>query len=77
MSIFSAIIVFVLAWWICFFAVLPIGVRGQWEEGGAVPGTDEGAPARPELGKKVFWATGAAAVVTAAAALILPRLLAQ
>mgnify|MGYP002628908057 FL=1 len=77
MSLTGAIIVFVLAWWISFFAVLPIGVKGQWEDGSTIPGTEEAAPRNPMLMKKVIWATGGAAVVTALAALLIPLLLAQ
>jgi predicted secreted protein len=77
MGLASASIVFVLAWWICFFAVLPIGVRGQWEDDSTVPGTEEAAPSNPMLMKKVLWASIGAAVVTGLAALIIPRLLAQ
>jgi predicted secreted protein len=77
MSLTGAIIVFVLAWWISFFAVLPIGVKGQWEDGSTIPGTEEAAPRNPMLMKKVIWATGGAVVVTALAALLIPLLLAQ
>ena len=77
MSLTGAIIVFVLAWWISFFAVLPIGVKGQWEDGSTIPGTEEAAPRNPMLMKKVIWATGGAVVVTAMAALLIPLLLAQ
>ncbi|WP_291208318.1 DUF1467 family protein [Hyphomonas sp.] len=77
MGIAGAIIVFVMAWWISFFAVLPIGVKGQWEDNSTVPGTEEAAPKNPMLLKKVIWASVAAAVVTALAALIIPQLLAQ
>jgi predicted secreted protein len=77
MGIAGAIIVFVLAWWISFFAVLPIGVKGQWEDDSTVPGTEEAAPKNPMLLKKAIWASIAAAIVTALAALIIPLLLAQ
>ncbi len=77
MSITGAVIVFVLAWWICFLAVLPIGVKGQWENDSTIPGTEEAAPVQPMLVKKVIWASMGAAVVTFLAALIIPRLLAQ
>jgi predicted secreted protein len=77
MGLASGSIVFVLAWWICFFAVLPIGVRGQWEDDSTVPGTEEAAPSNPMLMKKVLWASVGAAIVTGLAALIIPRLLAQ
>lgn len=77
MPLSGAIVVFVLGWWICFFAVLPIGVRGQWEDGEVVPGSEEGAPARPMLLKKVVWASLGALVLTGIAALIIPMILAQ
>lgn len=77
MGLASASIVFVLAWWICFFAVLPIGVQGQWEDDSTVPGTEEAAPRNPMLMKKALWASIGAAIVTGLAALIIPRLLAQ
>jgi len=73
----GAIIIFVLAWWISFLAVLPIGVRGQWEDDSTVPGTEEAAPVNPMLKKKVLWASISAAIITVLAALIIPRLLAQ
>ncbi|MCU0731690.1 MAG: DUF1467 family protein [Hyphomonas sp.] len=77
MTIAGAIIVFVLAWWITFFAVLPIGVKGQWEDNSTIPGTEEAAPKNPMLVKKAIWASIGAAIVTGIAALIIPRLLAQ
>lgn len=77
MDLSGSIIVFVLAWWVSFLAVLPIGVKGQWEDGSTIPGTEEAAPKNPMLLKKVVWASAAAAVITALAALIIPRLLAQ
>lgn len=77
MSIAGAVIVFVLAWWLCFFAVLPIGVQGQWEDSSTVPGTEEGAPKQPMLKKKALWATGGAVILTGIAVLVIPRLLAQ
>lgn len=49
----GAIVVFVISWWLSFFCVLPIGVRGQFEDDGdVVDGTDEGAPKEPMLKKK-------------------------
>lgn len=77
MTIAGAIIVFVLAWWITFFAVLPVGVKGQWEDDSTIPGTEEAAPKNPMLAKKAIWASIGAAIVTGIAALIIPQLLAQ
>lgn len=77
MTIASAIVVFVMVWWICFFAVLPIGVRGQFEDGEPTPGTEEGAPSRPMVRKKAVWATIGAVILTAIAAMLVPLLLAD
>ncbi len=77
MGIAGATIVFVLGWWITFFAVLPIGVKGQWEDDSTVPGTEEAAPKNPMLGKKAVWATAGAVVITFVAWLVVPLLLAE
>ncbi len=76
MSITGAVVVFVIMWWLTFFAVLPIGVRGQWEDDSTVPGTEAGAPKNPQLGRKALWATGGAVVLTAIVAVIMSYLLA-
>lgn len=49
MSIPFAIAVYVVIWWTVLFAVLPIGVRTQGEDGVVVPGTPASAPTRPRL----------------------------
>ena len=68
MDLVGAIVVFVIAWWLSFFVVLPIGVQGQFEDGGEViEGTEEGAPKEPMLKKKAIWATIGAVVLTAIA----------
>lgn len=77
MQFMSGLVVFTIAWWVCFFTVLPIGVQGQWEDGSTVEGTEEAAPKDHMLGKKALWATMGAVVITAIAAVVVPRLLAQ
>ncbi|MEM1145968.1 MAG: DUF1467 family protein [Pseudomonadota bacterium] len=57
MTVTGAIVFFVIFWWVSFFIVLPIGVRGQFEEGDVVEGSEEGAPADPMIRKKALWAT--------------------
>ena len=49
MSITLAIAVYVVIWWTVLFAVLPIGVRTQGEDGVVVPGTPASAPTAPRL----------------------------
>ena len=44
MSLTFAIAIYVVIWWTVLFAVLPIGVRTQGEDGVVVPGTPESAP---------------------------------
>lgn len=46
MSIGLAVAIYFIVWWTVLFAVLPIGLRTQEEEGNVVPGTPESAPAR-------------------------------
>ncbi|MCI4645559.1 MAG: DUF1467 family protein [Hyphomonadaceae bacterium] len=65
MSLTGAIVFFVILWWLCFFTVLPIGVRGQFEDGSTVDGTEEAAPVDPMIGKKALWATYGAVALTA------------
>ncbi len=57
MPITTAVAIFFLIWWVVLFAVLPWGIRSQHEGGEIVPGTDPGAPAIPNLGRKLVWTT--------------------
>ena len=66
MAWFSNIMVFLIAWWLFFFMMLPIGVRSQLEAGDEiVPGTVESAPSKPNLLKKALAATILAALSVA------------
>ena len=63
MTWFSGIFVFVIAWWLFFFTMLPIGVVTQDEAGGdIVPGTVESAPEKPHLLRKALAAALLAAI---------------
>jgi predicted secreted protein len=56
----SAIVVFVVIWWLVFFMALPFGVkRSEHVE----PGHDPGAPARTHLGLKALITTGVTIVL--------------
>lgn len=46
MPFLSFFAIYFVIWWITLFAVLPIGMRTQEEEGEIVPGTVGSAPAR-------------------------------
>lgn len=50
MSIFTGAMIYVVIWWVVFFAVLPFGVRTAEEAGQAVQqGFAESAPVTPRL----------------------------
>jgi predicted secreted protein len=70
MSIFTALAIYFVLWWICLFAVLPWGVQSQHEAGEFAPGTDPGAPVLTNIKRKLVWTTVVASVVFAALALI-------
>lgn len=50
-------------WWISLFAVLPWGVQSQHETGEVVPGSESGAPVKPQILKKMIANTIVAAIV--------------
>lgn len=65
MSFVTLILVYVIIWWLVFFAALPVGVQGQHEtEEGAQDGTDPGAPVKPNLLKKAMVTSVIALVLT-------------
>jgi predicted secreted protein len=57
MSLTLGIAIYVVLWWTVLFAVLPIGVRTQGEDGAVVPGTPESAPVAPRLARVVLITT--------------------
>ncbi|GLQ20281.1 DUF1467 family protein [Algimonas porphyrae] len=62
MNWFTGLATFMILWWLSLFIVLPIGIRGQAEENAIEPGTEPGAPTRPDMVRKVIWATGLALI---------------
>jgi predicted secreted protein len=66
MPVTTAAAIFFLIWWIVLFAVLPWGVRSQQEDAEVAPGTDPGAPAIPNLRRKLIWTTLVSVVIFAA-----------
>lgn len=50
--------IFIICWWMSFFVMLPIGVRGVHEDPAAPQGHEQGAPQAPNLKQKALWATG-------------------
>jgi predicted secreted protein len=63
MATVFAISLYVVIWWIVLFAMLPIGVRTQAEEGEVAPGTAESAPHLPRLLPKMLATTVVASVL--------------
>jgi predicted secreted protein len=57
MTVTTGVAIFFMIWWVVLFAVLPWGVRSQHEGGEVTPGTDPGAPAVPNLRRKLLWTT--------------------
>ena len=57
MSVPFAIAIYVVIWWTVLFAILPIGVRTQGEDGAIVHGTPESAPTQPRLLRVVLLTT--------------------
>lgn len=68
METFTGVILFVIIWWMVFFAVLPIGNRPVENP---EPGHEPGAPAKPRLLLKMAVTTGIAAVLFVAARLVI------
>ena len=67
MNIATIILVYVIAWWMVFFAALPVGVRSQHESPEEfVPGTEPAAPVNPNLKKKMLITSVIALVLTVA-----------
>ena len=63
MSITLGIAIYIVIWWTVLFAVLPIGVRTQGEDGAIVPGTPESAPTAPRLLRVVLITTAIATLI--------------
>lgn len=59
----TGIAIYLTAWWIVLFTILPLGVTGQAESGEVVQGTESGAPLNPGLKHKAWLTTVAAAVI--------------
>ncbi len=62
MTWFTAILVYLIIWWLVLFMVLPLWVRRPQE---VEPGHDPGAPESPMIGRKVLVTSLVAAVVFA------------
>ncbi len=68
----GAAALYFVVWWIGLFAVLPLGVRSQAEDGDVVVGSEPGAPSAPFLREKAIWTSLLATIVFFAAVALLP-----
>jgi predicted secreted protein len=59
----TGIVVYLIVWWMVFFTVLPLRVRGQHEDGDIVPGSEPGAPTDPRIAEKMWLAASVTAVL--------------
>ena len=55
MSITGSLIIYVLIWWIVFFALLPIDVNREKKDN--IKGIEPGAPENPKIIKKFAYST--------------------
>lgn len=60
MSVTSAIVLYVVVWFMTFLIALPIRVKTQGDLGDIVPGTHAGAPEEHHLKKKMWIVTAVA-----------------
>ena len=54
-------IIYVIIWWIIFFAILPIDVNRTKTV--KIDGEDPGSPENPKMIKKIFWCTGITTII--------------
>ena len=55
MSLTGSLIIYVLIWWVVFFALLPIDVNREKKQN--IRGIDPGAPENPKIIKKFVYST--------------------
>ena len=63
MNWFTSLALYLIIWWLVLFIVLPIGIRGQAEEGDIVEGSEPGAPHTLDIKKKFKQTTIAATLI--------------
>ena len=61
MSITGLAILFIIIWWIIFFAILPIDVNR--EKPHKIDGEDAGSPENPKMLKKFIYCTGITSII--------------
>ena len=61
MSITGLAIIYIIIWWIVFFAILPIDVNRVKTV--KIDGEDSGSPENPKMLKKFFYCTGITTII--------------
>jgi predicted secreted protein len=61
MSATGLAILYIIIWWIVFFAILPIDVNR--EKSNKIDGEDPGSPENPKIMKKFIYCTGITSII--------------
>ena len=61
MSLTGLAIIYIIIWWIIFFAILPIDVNRS--KTAKIDGEDSGSPENPKMIKKFLYCTGISTVI--------------
>ena len=61
MSVTGLAIIYIIIWWIVFFAILPIDVNRN--KTARVEGEDPGSPENPKMFKKFLYCTGITSII--------------
>jgi predicted secreted protein len=61
MSVTGLLIIYIIIWWIVFFAILPIDVNR--EKPIKIDGEDPGSPENPKMRKKFIYCTGITSII--------------
>ena len=61
MSVTGSAVIYIIIWWIVFFAILPIDVNRN--KAIKIEGEDPGSPENPKILKKFLYCTGITTVV--------------
>ncbi len=62
-GIVTGIVIYLISWWMLFLGSLPLQVRGQFEDGEIIEGSEPGAPVSPRIKEKMWLAAVLAAGV--------------
>ena len=61
MTFTGSLVIYVIIWWMVFFAILPIDVNRQKTH--KIEGEDPGSPENPKILKKFIYCTGITSII--------------